>query len=143
MIPCSVPFMLLFLYITALGIPVHRQQKGKKNPQETLSQQKLPTSFPKLLSSNAAGQEQLQLFPEYETCSPPLRSHRMPRPGTAALNRTETSSITQSSGVAGLCNTIAPSQHFFSLLQHKAGHPEKLLTLVFSNFLIASFRVCG
>lgn len=67
----------------------------------------------------------------------------MPRPGTAALNRTETSSITQSSGAAGLCNTIAPSQHFFSLLQHKAGHPEKLLTLVFSNFLIASFRVCG
>lgn len=112
----------------------------KKSPQDTLSQQKLPTSFSKLLSSSAAQEEQLQLFLEDKTCSSSLRRHRMPRPGSAALNRTETSSTTQSSGAAGLCNTIAPSQHVLSLLEHKAGLPEKLLTLVFSNFLIAFFR---
>lgn len=118
-------------------------RKEEKNPQDILSQQKLLTSFPKLLSRSAAQQEQLQLFLEHETCSPSLRSHRMPRPGTAVLNRTETSSTTQSSGAAGLCNTTAPShsnENVFSLLQHKAGHPEKLLTLVFSNLLTAFFR---
>lgn len=91
--------------------PSAQETGRKKSPQDTLSQQKLPTSFSKLLSSSAAQEEQLQLFLEYKTCSPSLRRHRMPRSGSVALNRTETSSATQSSGAAGLCNTIVPS-HF-------------------------------
>lgn len=54
--------------------------------------------------------------------------------GTAACNRTKkTSSTTQNLVVASLYNMIAPSQHLFSWLQHKAGHYEKLLTFVFNN----------